>query len=132
MQYALHLSICVTSFCVDLAVSHLLLTSVAIIHECTVEDTFPFEKSSQPHRKAHLDKNTYRSYLNGDKIYLNSTLFWDQFACCLLVELLGCDIHKYGPRMTDVKDIEQICILVLSYSEPEGAVLCQHKSTNSK
>ena len=29
--------------------------------------------------------------------------------------------------MTDVKDIEQMCILVLSYAEPKGAVLCQHK-----
>ena len=92
----------------------LTFSSVAIINECTVEDTFSFEKPVQTPRKAHLDKNTYRSYLNTDKIYLYSTLFWNQFSCCLLVKLLGCGIHKYSPSMTDVKDIEQICILVLS------------------
>ena len=75
MQYALHLSTCVTSFCVELAVSRLLYTLVATIHECNVEDTFSFENPVQPHRKPHLEKNTYRSYLNGDKTDLNSTLF---------------------------------------------------------
>ena len=44
------------------------------MHECTAEDTFSYEKPGLRHRQGYLDKNTYGSYLNGDKSYLNSTL----------------------------------------------------------
>ena len=29
-------------------------------------------------------------------------------------------MHRYGPSIIDVEDIEQMCILVVSYSEPEA------------
>ena len=66
--------ICVFSFWVDFVLSHLVFTSFATIHECPVEDTFSFEKPVHPHRQGYLDLVTYGSYLNGEKIYLNSTL----------------------------------------------------------
>ena len=80
------LSTYMSSFCVDLFVSHSLFTSVAAIHECTVEDTFCFEKPVHSHRQGYLDENTYGSrqehlwfvtttYGGSYKTYLNSTLF---------------------------------------------------------
>ena len=72
----MYISICVRSFYVDCFVSHLLLLWLQQCMRTLSKIHFPL-KSTFIHidKVSYLDKNTYGSYLNGDKTYLNSTLF---------------------------------------------------------
>ena len=120
MQYALHLSIRLTSFCVGLVLSHLLFNSVATMHECTVEETFSFESPVHPRGRLARQGHIWWLSQRRQKMYISTQQCTQHrihlHTVDLSVQPLKCDMLNYGSSRADGKATEHMGTLVLSYS----------------